>query len=296
LEIIGIIAALISSASWALGSILFSRIGQKVSPFGMTLTKGIFGIGLLAILYVLKGFEPVPFNAAGMLFISGIIGISVGDTLFFASLQYLGPKVQIIFFMMGQVLTAILGILILKELPFGIQWIGIFLTLIGVAVVLWNKLFSESSNRKTNLRGVILGILAMLCFSFAMIIAKQAMITISALSAVLIRMIAGTIGIFIYGLFTKQIGSWLNPVQNRKMLIFFFLSVFVVTFGGFWLGLVALKNLNVVIASTLGATEPLFVLPLALFILKERITFFDILGAFFTTFGIIIIVLGGAYF
>ena len=262
----------------------------------MTLTKGIFGIGLLAILYVLRGFEPIPLNAAGMLFISGIIGITVGDTLFFASLQYLGPKVQIIFFMMGQVLTAILGILILKELPFLVQWIGIFVTIIGVAIVLWNKIFTESSNRKTNIRGIVFGILAMLCFSSAMIIAKQAMITVSALSAVMIRMIAGTLGMLIYGLFTKQIVTWLNPIQNRKMITFFFLSVFVVTYGGFWLGLVALKNLNVVIASTLGATEPLFVLPLALFILKERITFLEILGALFTTIGIIIIVLGGAYF
>ena len=296
MEIIGIIAALVSSASWALGSILFNRIGKKVSPFGMTLTKGIIGIGLLAVLYVLKGFEPIPLNAAGMLFISGIIGITVGDTLFFASLQYLGPKVQIIFFMMGQVITAFLGILILREVPFLSQWIGIFITLVGVVIVLWNKLFNESSDRKTNTRGIIFGLLAMCCFSTSMIIAKHAMITVSALSAVIIRMIAGTAGIFIYGLFTKQLITWMNPFQDRKMIAFFFLSACVVTYGGFFLGLVALRNLDVVIASTLGATEPLFILPLAFFILKERITLLEVLGAIFTTCGITIIVLGGALF
>ncbi len=125
LGIIGIAAALTSAASWALGSILFKKIGEKVSPFGMTLTKGILGIFLLGAAYAIYGFEFVPINAAGMLIISGIIGIAVGDTLFFAALQYLGPKVQIIFFMLGQVMTALLGLLILKEMPLLLQWKGI---------------------------------------------------------------------------------------------------------------------------------------------------------------------------
>jgi drug/metabolite transporter (DMT)-like permease len=292
LAIIGILAALVSAASWALGSILFKKIGEKVSPFGMTLSKGILGIIMLGFAYAVSGFEFVSFNAAGMLFISGVIGIAIGDTLFFASLQDLGPKVQIIFFMMGQVLTALLGLMILKELPLLLQWIGIAVTLLGAVTVLWKKIFSGAENRKTGLRGVILGLLAMLCFSFSLIIAKHAMKDISALSAVFIRMTAGTIGVLIYGIIRGKVKTWLNPFQDLKIALFFIVSVSIVTFGGFWLSLVSIKFLDVAVASILGATEPLFVLPLALIILKERIAPTEIIGAILTACGVIIIIIG----
>ena len=292
LAIIGIGAALTSAASWAIGSILFKKIGEKVSPFGMTLSKGILGILLLGFVYAVNGFDFIPLNAAGMLFISGIIGIAIGDTLFFASLQYLGPKVQIIFFMMGQVMTAMLGLLILKEMPLLLQWIGILVTLMGAAAVLWKKIFSNSENKKTGVRGLMFGLLAMFCFSISLIIAKQAMISVSALSAVLIRITAGTAGMLIYGLIKRKVKTWLNPFRDLKMVVFFIVSVSIVTFGGFWLSLVALKLLDVAVASTLGATEPLFVLPLALIILKERIALTEFIGAVLTACGVIIIIIG----
>jgi drug/metabolite transporter (DMT)-like permease len=291
LVLIGIIAALASAASWALGAILFKKIGENVSPFGMTLTKGIFGVILLGLALLIQGIEIIPLNATCMLFISGIIGITIGDTLFFASLQYLGAKVQIIFFMLGQIITAILGLLILKEMPFLMQWIGIFITLLGVLVVLWDKIFSNS-NSKTAIKGIVLGLLAMFCFSVSLIIAKKAMISISTLSAVFIRMTAGTLGMLIYGLFVNKVRSWLNPFQNRNMLLFFFGSVCIVTFGGFWLSLVSLKHLDVAVASALGTVEPLFVLPLAFFILKEKITKVELIGAALTIAGVIFIIKG----
>jgi drug/metabolite transporter (DMT)-like permease len=292
LQIIGIGAALGSAASWALGAILFKRIGEKASPFGMTLAKGAAGCVLLGLAYFIAGFERISFNVMAMLFISGIIGIAVGDTLFFASLQELGPKIQIIFFMAGQIMTAILALLILKEMPGLLQWIGIFVVILGVITVLWKKLFTEAKNVKTGLRGVMFGLLAMLCFSFSLIIAKQALASVSTLGAIFIRMAAGTLGMLIYGLLTRQVNSWLNPFLNMKMFVLFSAAVCVVTFGGFWLSLVAVKYLDVVISTTLSSTEPLFVLPLALIILKERITLVEVIGAILTVFGVIIIIKG----
>jgi drug/metabolite transporter (DMT)-like permease len=46
--------------------------------------------------------------------------------------------------------------------------------------------------------------------------------------------------------------------------------VAIVTFGGFWLALFSVKRLDVSVANTLLATEPLFTLPLSVFWLRER--------------------------
>lgn len=294
MQIIGIGAALTSAAAWALGAILFKKIGEKASPFGMTLAKGAAGCVLLGLAYSIRGFERISFNLMGMLFISGIVGIAIGDTLFFASLQDLGPKVQVIFFMTGQIITAVLALVILKEMPSLLQWGGIFVVLLGVITVVWKKCFTDLKNVKTGLRGIMFGLLAMLCFSFSLVIAKQALASISTLGAVFIRMSAGTLGMLVYGLLTRQVNSWLNPFMNMKMFVLFSVSVCVVTFGGFWLSLVAIKYLDVVISTTLSSTEPLFVLPLALIVLKERITLVEVIGAILTVCGVIIIIIGTA--
>lgn len=292
MQILGIGAALASAAAWALGAILFKKIGEKASPLGMTLTKGGASCVLLGAAWFFAGIEPLSRDVLWMLFVSGIIGIAAGDTLFFASLQDLGPKVQIIFFMLGQVVTALLGLVILKELPSAAQWAGIAVVLAGVATVLWNKYFAGEKGAKTGARGVLLGLTAMFCFSFSLVIAKQALAEVSTLGAVFIRMAAGTLGVFVYGLFTRQIKGWIEPFLDRKMFALFSVSVVVVTFGGFWLSLVAVKYLDIVIASTLGATEPFFVLPLAFFILKERITRWEAAGAVLTVLGVAIIAAG----
>jgi drug/metabolite transporter (DMT)-like permease len=289
---LGISAALISAASWALGSIMFNRIGKKMNAFGMTLSKSILATVMLAVVYMIQGFEPLLPKTALILMISGFIGISIGDTLFFASLQHLGPKVQISFFMMGQVVTALLGIFILRELPFLLQWIGIAVTLIGVAVVLWRKISSGQTPQKTVYSGIVLGLLSMLCFSFSLILAKQAMYTVSSITAVFVRMAAGAFGMFVYGMITRQIKSWVMPFRDGHLVFTFIFAVIIITFGGFWLSMYSIANINIVLASVLGATEPLFVLPLAFFISKEKITMMELIGAILTVIGVIIIIKG----
>ena len=67
-------------------------------------------------------------------------------------------------------------------------------------------------------------------------------------------------------------------------------AVAIVTYGGFWLSLVAMKNLDVSVANTLISVEPVFVLPLAAVFLGETITFRTVLGAFATVGGVLLIV------
>ena len=65
----------------------------------------------------------------------------------------------------------------------------------------------------------------------------------------------------------------------------------VVTFGGFWLSLLAIKNLDVATANTLIATEPVFVLPLAAVFLRQKITGRAVAGTSVAVVGIILLCL-----
>ncbi|MCX7825925.1 MAG: DMT family transporter [Verrucomicrobiae bacterium] len=288
--VIGAGAALLSAASWAVGSILFKRIGERVSPFGMTLSKGVVSLVLLGTAVLFAGFGSLSAKELLLLCLSGVIGIAVADTLFFAALQDLGPKVLIVYFMMGQILTAFLAFIFLGE-TLSMEAIGaIVITLSGIALVLWTKIRAEeAAQARTGMRGILLGLLCMLAMSSSMIIAKPALKSASALVETFIRMAAGTAGMFLFGAATRRLGDWLEPLKDTRLLLFFIGSVCVVTFGGFWLSLVAVKYIKVATASTLGATEPLFVLPLAAFFLKERIYPLDIVGTLLAVAGIVLL-------
>jgi drug/metabolite transporter (DMT)-like permease len=65
--------------------------------------------------------------------------------------------------------------------------------------------------------------------------------------------------------------------------------VLITVFGGFWLSLVALKHLDASIAGTLCSTSPLFILPMVVIILKEKIKPRSILGAVVAVAGIALI-------
>jgi drug/metabolite transporter (DMT)-like permease len=80
---IGIAAALGSAASWAVGSILFKRLGERLSSPAMTLAKQILSVGLLAIALVATGLPSASAHAWALLAVSGLLGIALGDTFFF---------------------------------------------------------------------------------------------------------------------------------------------------------------------------------------------------------------------
>ena len=57
-------------------------------------------------------------------------------------------------------------------------------------------------------------------------------------------------------------------------------------FLGTWLSIIALKYTHAAVAATLNSTSPLFILPLAVLMLKERISSREILGALIAVSGV----------
>lgn len=281
---IGIVAALGSAASWAVGSILFKQLGERISPLAMTLAKGGVSLVFLGVTLIFTGYNGVEQQALLLLVLSGFLGITLGDTFFFEALQNLGPHALVLLLMLGEVLTVVLAVVFLGETPTLLAWLGIALVVLGIAVVLSAKLSGEK--QASRWRGIAFGLLSVLCMSISMIVAKKGLESVSTIQATFIRMLSGTTGMLFFGTVTQRLGRWMIPFRDRKLIYSFTLSVCVVTFGGFWLSLVAIKYVDLAIANTLSSTEPLFILPLAAIFLKEKIVFRSVLGTVMTLLGI----------
>lgn len=283
---VGVLIAILSAASWAMGTILFEKIGKVMPAAGITFFKSAMSLVLMAILMLIFGFEIPTGRQLLLLGISGVIGISVGDTLFFRSLQKLGVKMQVLYFILGQVLTVLLSYMFLGEILMLLQYIGAFIVIIGVLLVIFDK----QDNRPNKVKGIIEGFLAMLCYSVSIILIKSVLEDISAVTATFYRMIFSVVFVLVGGLFGKQIKAWATPLRQRKTLTLFVLNAAIVTYGGFLMSVLALKYVDVSVASILSTTEPLFALLFAFLINKDKPTRKELIGAAITFVGVIMMI------
>ncbi len=187
---------------------------------------------------------------------------------------------------LGQVLTVLLAFAWLGERPSAPQTLGIAFVLSGVAMVMWIRLGDRQSSK---FGGLAWGLASVVCMAVSIIIAKEGLVGADSVQAAFIRMLAGTAGILVFAQATSRMGDSLKFLLDPRFAALFAVSVFVVTFGGFWLSLFAIAKTRVSIANTLNSTEPLFVLPIAAFVLKERITKWVVIGTALAVAGVVLV-------
>lgn len=288
MEWIGIAAALGSAASWACATVVFDRLGKLMPAAGMTFFKGLFSLVLMVVLVLGSGgFDHVSLHDFIFLALSGIVGISIGDTLFFRSLQDLGAKVQVLYFMLGQVVTMVLSFLMLGEVLSVREYIGATILLCGIMVVTIGK----QEDHPNKVRGILGGFASILCFSLSSIMVKVSIADVGVPTATFWRMFFSTVSIMFIGFTSKRFVTWYTPLKQTKTLLLFLMNVVIITYGGFLLSMLAIKLITVSLASVLSATEPVFVLILAFLINHERVSKRELIGAVITISGLLMIIL-----
>jgi drug/metabolite transporter (DMT)-like permease len=289
---IGVVAALGSAASWSVGALLFSRLGESLSSFAMTLVKGVVSVLLLGLpALLLGGFSDMGAQAYYYLVMSGLLGIALSDTFFFSALKELGPRAVVLLAALGQVFTVVLAVILLGErLPLN-GWFSIVFIVSGIAIGIFPR---SSEQGSSSLRGIAFGLISVLSMSVSVILTKKGLEGTPTLYATFIRMLAGTLGMFLIGILTFRLKKWVTPFRDPRLILQFVLAVCVITFGGFWLAIVAFKYISVAVANSLISMEPIFIIPLSVIFLKEKLTLQAVAGAVIAVTGVISLCISGA--
>ena len=292
----GEIAALAAAFLWAVSSIWFTTLGKTIKPIELNLVKGIGGIFLLAGMSLFLG-EQIPqisFITLLMLFVSGIIGIGFGDTMYFEALNSIGARLTLLITISAPPMTAILAVLFLNEKIPPLAWFGVLLTVLGIVWVVIAKKEDQAEKKKIIAAGIFFAFLAALTQAGGAVISRWALTqsNITALQSAVIRLFAGIIFLIFWMLWKRlKFGEWLSTSQRSNKTIG--LVILVIVFGAFmplWLQQVAFKNTEVGIAQTLLATSPLFVLPITA-IQREKLQLREILGVLLALAGIALLFL-----
>ena len=266
LELIGILAALGSAATWAVGALLLKPFAERLPAMALAFAKGVFGLGVLGGLILMVGPASPNWTTATILFLSGVLGIGVADTLFFKALRELSSHSVVQLMLLGQVATIAMAVVFLGESLFWLQWLGVGLVILGVAIVLMapedGAGQGTDADARATRRGVLFGLGSVMAMAVSVTMAKGALDEADALTATWLRIAGGVVSLFLFApLFYLGRGNWLSPIlADWRLAIRFCLIATFVTLGGFFLSLLAMKLTPLAIANTLLSTEPLFVL------------------------------------
>lgn len=290
LNITGELAALGAAFLWAASSIVYSLLGQTISPLRLNCLKGSIAIALiiLTLLLTRQGFPNLAIIPTILLGISGVIGIGLGDTAYFSALNQLGARRTLLIETLAPPIAAIIALVAFQETLKPLAWYGILLTLIGVAWVITERTPGIAISLAHPLRGITWGLLAALSQAIGSVLSRFALLQsdITPLWSALIRISAGTLTAFILLLLSSRNAPKNNKIiWSGRLIGIITLTSFGSTYLGSWLQQTSLALIPVGIAQTLTSTSPLFILPIAA-ALGEKISLRAILGVLIAMGGI----------
>ncbi len=287
----GELAALGAAFLWAAASVLYGRIGQYLSPLKMNLIKNLIAVAMVLAVLLPGGrglFSGIDLFAGILLLLSGGIGIGVGDTAYFGALTHLGARRAILLMILSPPITGILALIFLAEnLSFG-AWLGVMLTITGVAWVITERDSAADFGTNHKPLGIALGLLAAVGQAVGAIMSHAAFLhlNISPLRSALIRLLGGTLIVLIcLPLLKDSPGRGYENLRSFRRWRTIIFTVFIGTFMGIWLQQISLKYAAAGVAQTLFATSPLFVIPMVA-VMGERISLRAFLGAILSIVGI----------
>jgi drug/metabolite transporter (DMT)-like permease len=281
-EFKGELAGLSTAFLWAMSSVVYARMGERIPPLELNLLKGAIAIGFLSLTLLLQGqFLPaLDAPALGMLSLSGAIGIALGDTAYFAGLNSIGPRRTLLVETLAPPMAALLAAVFLGEQLGSGAWIGILLTVLGVAWVIGERVSETGDKTGQWQAGVRWALLAGLAQAGGAVLSRAALAQtdIEPVWGALVRLSAGVLALLLWAwLMRKPLDGLLKPLQSRRVLGTIVVTAFASTYLGIWLSQISLKFAPAGIAQTLISTSPLFVLPLAVWA-GDRVSLRAILG------------------
>ncbi|WP_320667527.1 DMT family transporter [Prochlorococcus sp. MIT 1307] len=287
----GIIAAISASFSWTIACFLWRSQTKYFSPTQINLIKtSLATLIFLPIIFSIDWLSDL--KEIAVLFLSGVIGISLGDTFYIEALHRLGTRRTLTIEAFSPVIASLIGSLIIGDTLSNTALLGAFVvsfSLVLIANERLRKFDGFSPDYLLNQQGYIYAFLSVFCAVIAAIISRLVLKSsdLSPLQSTEIRLIGAlTILVPIVRVdslsFIKEVS-----IQSKSKLV---LATLLGTNIGIFLQQVVFKTLPIGIGWTLLSISPV----ISLFFAKfegDNINNISILSAFLALLGVVIVLL-----
>jgi len=225
--------------------------------------------------------------------LSGLIGFVFGDLCLFQAYVVIGARISMLLMALAPPITALIGWMILGETLTIKSWIGMALTISGIAlVVLKRQTPDENPGFFTKVKlnypgwGIVLGLGGAVGQATGLVLSKYGMKGYNPFAATQIRVIAGMVG---FAILFSFLGFWketLGALSKRRPMMQLSIGAFFGPFLGVSFSLIAIKYAETGIAATIMALVPVLIIPPSMIFNKEKVTLKEAAGAILAVCGV----------
>lgn len=285
---LGEFLSLASALAWALGVILYKRLGERLPPLALNLRKNLLVlVALVPLIAIWSGFEPPALSTReiAICLLSGLIGIGIADTLYFRALNRVGAGRMGVVGNCYSPFVILLAFLFLDERLSMAQLAGFALVTAGVLVI-HEPQGDQSVSPRDLAVGLATGVVAVLLMAVAIVMVKRILEHADLLWVSAIRMAGGVAGMLVIALVLRQgLGTRGAPLDRRgwtmlvvAALVGQLLSMLL------WLG--GYKYTTASVAAILNETASIWIVLFAWLLLREPMSRRKVIGITLTISGV----------
>jgi len=290
----GELAALVTAICWTFTSLSFESAGKKVGSMSVNIIRLVMAIGLLgALQYIRFGyFFPQGADAYQWfwLSISGLVGFVIGDMLLFQAFVLIGARISMLVMSLSPPLAAFFGWILLGEQLTATHILGMIITISGISIVILGKpVKGKRIEMKYPIKGVLLAFGGATGQGLGLVLSKLGMGDYDPASATMIRVLAGTVGFAILFIFTGHWPKVIKALRHGAAMVRISIGAFFGPFLGVSFSLLAIKYTTTGVASTIMSIVPVLIIPPAVFLFKEKVSYKEVAGALLAVIGVFVL-------
>ena len=270
----GEILSVLTAVFWALAVTLFRKSGETVHPLALNIFKNVLALVLIIPTLWLLGhalWQQAPVRTYLILFLSGAVGIGVGDTLFFNSLNRLGAGLTGIVVCMYSPFIIAFSFIWLHESLTVLQLIGVLLIICAILFTTVHRTSRKNMPAQPFL-AIVYGILASAAMAAGVVLMKPLLGLYPVIWVAGVRLIGGMAALaLIMSVYPRRKKIMESLVRTKN----WFYTVSGSLLGAYLsmvLWIAGMKYTQASTASALNETSTLFIFIFARVLLKEPIT------------------------
>lgn len=293
---LGPACAFMSSVTWAVGSTFYSRLSRDYSPFAVNFGRALVALPLfLVAAFVTAGglteglsaYASLRVESVGWFFLSMVASYGLGDALFLWSAGSIGVPAALAIGSSYPVWTALAGWRWSGQSLTPIRWVGLLVTVVGVAVVILSVSSRRAegelargeaqarSGRGGALGGIAMAIGTSLMWALNSVAVARGTETVGAPVGNSIRMAVALGLCALLGRALVRSHPILMPARVFRSYLWLFVLE---AFGGSYFFLVGFSQAPLAVAATLSSLAPALAVPFGWLMRTEPVSWLRLAG------------------
>jgi drug/metabolite transporter (DMT)-like permease len=288
----GELAALATAVFWTITSMAFEVASRNIGSLAVNMIRLVLAfIFLSAFNLIARGLifpTDATVHAWVWLSVSGLVGFVFGDYFLFRAFAIISARIAMLIMTLVPPITAVIGWAILGETMTLLEIAGMVLTISGIAMAIFSR--GGENGRKIRLSypvmGILFGLGGAVGQAVGLVLSKYGMGDYHAFAATQIRIIAGLIGFAVIIIILKKGHLVRNAFKSRPGMIGTGIGSVFGPFLGVSFSLLAVKYASTGVASTIMAIVPILIIPPAVLLFKQKVSWLEVIGAFVSVTGV----------